>query len=126
MDSSIDTEDRRAFTRIPLSSQVTLHCGTSQWTTQLIEISLKGALLRCPDGCEAHIDETCLIELPLSSPRKAITMQGRITHRENDSIGFHCECIDLDSISHLRRLVELHIGNEAQLERELAELATTD
>jgi len=30
--------------------------------------------------------------------------------------------IDLDSISHLRRLVELNLGDEALLERELAAL----
>jgi hypothetical protein len=33
-----------------------------------------------------------------------------------------CESIDLDSITHLRRLVELNAGDPALLERELTAL----
>jgi hypothetical protein len=49
-------------------------------------------------------------------------MQGSIIHSETDQIGFRCDHIDLESISHLKRLVELNLGDEAALERELHEL----
>lgn len=39
-------------------------------------------------------------------------------------LGFECQHIDLDSISHLRRLVELNLGDEELLERELALLVS--
>ncbi|VAX04921.1 hypothetical protein MNBD_GAMMA20-584, partial [hydrothermal vent metagenome] len=43
-------------------------------------------------------------------------------HSENDHIGFRCEHIDLESISHLRRLVELNLGDAKLLDRELSAL----
>jgi hypothetical protein len=33
-----------------------------------------------------------------------------------------CKEIDLDSISHLRRLIELNLGDQEELERELGAL----
>ena len=42
--------------------------------------------------------------------------------QDGELIGFVCRHIDVDSISHLRRLVELNLGDEALLERELAAL----
>jgi hypothetical protein len=41
---------------------------------------------------------------------------------EQELLGFVCQYIDLDSISHLRRLVELNLGDGSLLERELAAL----
>ncbi len=35
---------------------------------------------------------------------------------------FRCEHIDIDSITHLKRLIELNLGDEALLHRELAHL----
>jgi hypothetical protein len=51
-----------------------------------------------------------------------ITMQGRIAHMENQRVGLAWEHIDLDSFTHLKRLLQLNLENEAQLLRELEEL----
>jgi hypothetical protein len=45
-----------------------------------------------------------------------------IAHHENEELGLHCKDIDIDSITHLRRLIELNLGNPALLERELSAL----
>jgi hypothetical protein len=52
----------------------------------------------------------------------AITMETRVVHREGDDAGLRCLSIDLDSVTHLRRLVELNLGDPALLDRELSEL----
>ena len=41
---------------------------------------------------------------------------------DTQSIGFHCQLIDLDSITHLKRLVELNLADEGLLHRELSAL----
>ena len=51
-----------------------------------------------------------------------IAMQMRVVHVEGKRVGLRCEHIDLDSITHLRKLVEMNCGDSAQLERELANL----
>jgi hypothetical protein len=45
-----------------------------------------------------------------------------IAHQQNDELGVRCVDIDLDSITHLRRLVELNLGETELLERELSAL----
>jgi hypothetical protein len=49
-------------------------------------------------------------------------MECRVAHIEPTYVGFHCLRIDLDSISFLRRMVELNTGEPAVLERELSAL----
>ena len=53
-------------------------------------------------------------------------MEVVLTRTLQDHLGFVCRHIDLDSISHLRRLVELNLGDESLLERELAALGQED
>lgn len=116
-------DERRHFTRIPMDSLVRIHCNGRQWESQLLDISLKGALIQRPDSYTGTTGEQCEIELLLEPRDIVITMQGSVAHSEEGHIGFHCDHIDLDSISHLKRLVELNLGDESLLERELTELA---
>jgi hypothetical protein len=52
----------------------------------------------------------------------AIAMDVTPIHLGENRLGFRCDRIDLASASHLRRLVELNLGDPALLERELAAL----
>ncbi len=122
--SEIPAGERRHFTRIPMDSEVKMHCNGQHWESRLLDISLKGALIRRPDTYQGTTGDECTIELLLEPHDIVITMQGSVAHSEAGHIGFHCEHIDLDSISHLKRLVELNLGDESLLERELTELAS--
>ncbi|OPE31101.1 PilZ domain-containing protein, partial [Pseudomonas aeruginosa] len=53
-----------------------------------------------------------------------IRMEISLAWARDGLLGFECQHIDLDSISHLRRLVELNLGDEELLERELALLVS--
>ena len=45
-----------------------------------------------------------------------------VAHEENKELGLKCKDIDVDSITHLRRLIELNLGDPDLLERELSAL----
>jgi len=49
-------------------------------------------------------------------------MSTEVAHAEGHHTGLRCRAIDLDSVTHLRRLIELQLGDPALLERDLAEL----
>jgi hypothetical protein len=120
--SDTPADERRHFTRISMDSRLLLHCDGRQWESRLLDLSLKGALFQRPEGFEGDAGAQCSIEMLLEPHDIVIAMEGRIAHSEGGHIGFHCDYIDLDSISHLKRLIELNLGNDALLERELAEL----
>jgi len=86
-----------------------------------MDLSLKGALLHCPATWQATIGQDVSLDVQISEGIH-IRMQGVVAHIEADHVGVTCQHIDLDSAAHLRRLVELNLGDEAQLHRELQAL----
>ncbi len=117
------SNERRKFWRAAFNAPVKLVSDTATVHAMLDDISLKGALLEMPPEWHPTIGEQCRLTLQLGAGADAaITMWGRITHVEGNRAGMSCESIDLDSITHLRRLVELNAGDPTLLERELSVL----
>ncbi|MBC7183294.1 MAG: PilZ domain-containing protein, partial [Marinobacter sp.] len=58
----------------------------------------------------------------LNDHEAGIVMAVELRHIEPHRLGFKCQYIDLDSATHLKRLVELNLGDQALLEREFAHL----
>ena len=46
-----------------------------------------------------------------------------VVHVEDHETGLQCNAIDIDSVTHLRRLVELNLGDSEQLNKELSQLS---
>ncbi|HEX22470.1 MAG TPA: PilZ domain-containing protein [Chromatiales bacterium] len=119
--------EQRRFSRISFDADVQLVDAKGSWRSQLIDLSLKGALIAAPRDWSGQPGEHFLLELALdSSEEVVIRMEVSVSHLENDHIGFRCEHIDLDSISHLRRLVELNLGDAELLDRELSALGRAE
>lgn len=121
--SQISRQEKRIHNRIAFDAPVVISIADRQWQSNLLDISLKGALVNIPDDWDNKPDSHCQLDIQLSGSDIHIQMQVSVKHIENNHIGFQCEQIDLDSISNLRRLVELNMLDESALERELAALA---
>lgn len=113
------TSEKRRFKRIPFDMPARI---VSTATVRVIDISLKGALIVKPAKWKGSKGDNFVIEIPLDSGAAVIRMDMSVAHIEAEHIGLTCEHIDLDSITHLRRLVELNLGDDELLHRELAEL----
>lgn len=114
-------EDQRRFTRIPFDAAGELACGDRTWPCEVIDLSLKGALVQKPADWNGAKGEACQLTLTLDEDTR-IRMDVSVAHIEERQIGLACHDIDLDSITHLRRLVELNLGDSHLLERELMAL----
>lgn len=121
-----ETENKRKFSRIQFDTNIHLVSAEGSWNCQLLDISLKGLLATMPDGWQAKVGEHYLAELLVDNEDATIRMEVSVMHLENNHAGFRCEHIDLDSISHLRRLVELNLGDSELVDRELSELTHID
>ena len=122
MSSEKSRQEQRHFTRILIDSAVRLVSAEGGWDSTLIDISLKGALIKTPSSWRAKIGDHLLLELVLDD-ETIIRMEVSVAHMEAGHVGLRCEHIDIDSISHLRRLVELNVGDPEILFRELGELS---
>ena len=127
----INTE-RRQFSRVAFNAEAELITTEQQLQAQVLDLSLKGALLRLPDGAKSDCGAPCLLKVSLggnggsggsgASGGTIIAMAGEITHVEGDLVGVLCRSIDIESITHLRRLIEMNLGDAALLERDLKAL----
>lgn len=122
MAESNPTTERRRFTRIPFEASVTLSNPAGNWTAKLLDVSLNGALITVPQNWAAGKNEAYLLEINVAENTFEIRMEATTTHVDKENIGLRCDHIDIDSASHLRRLVELNVGDEEILNRELAAL----
>lgn len=115
------SQERRLFWRAHFNSpvQLTLHGEVQE--ARLRDISLKGALVEVPEGWQGKHGDHCHLRLPLGA-HATINMGTTVTHLDDRRVGLHCDTIDLDSVTHLRRLVELNAGDPELLDRELSAL----
>jgi hypothetical protein len=117
-------DERRRFSRVVFHRPAEIDARVERASCEVLDVSLKGALVEAPVGFEAGVGRPCTLTIRLDAGDATIRMEGEIAHREGIQVGVRCNEIDLDSIAHLRRLVELNLGDEDLLHRELSALVT--
>lgn len=117
--------DRRLFARVAFAAGAELITTQSHLHCQVVDISLKGVLLQLPADAAAQVGAPCLVKLPLGEQADGgivIAMAGELAHVQNGHAGVLCRSIDLESMTHLRRLIEVNLGDPTASERELKAL----
>ncbi|AVI66864.1 MULTISPECIES: PilZ domain-containing protein [Shewanella] len=111
-------DERRKFSRILFATSAHLQQGGAQWETTILDLSLNGALVEEPQN---FINSGDAITLSFALPESdiEIRMETELVHQKNAQLGLKCNFIDVDSISHLKRMVELNLGDASLLNREL-------
>ena len=115
-------KDKRRFSRIQFEIDSVLVVDQQRFPTQIADISLKGALVNKPDDWTVPIGASAVLEMRLLGSDILLRMQLEIAHEKDDRLGIRFVSIDLESISHLRRLMELNLGDSELIERELTAL----
>jgi len=113
--------NRRRFKRIAFDAVTTLSQGATVWSAELVDLSLKGLLIHRPGGWHDSNEGIFLVDIRLAE-NVHVEMDAQLVHKEADQLGFKCLHIGLESIQHLRRLIELNLADAAELERELGAL----
>jgi len=117
------SDERRHFKRIHFDCDAFIEGGSEEpWEVHLVDISLNGALVSKPAEWKAADGDKYLLRIELSGEEVEIRMECTVAHESEDHIGVHCEHIDIDSAAHLRRIVELNLGDPELLNRELSAL----
>lgn len=115
-------DERRRFSRIAFHRPAELDVLGERASCELLDVSLKGALVEVPAAFGGEKAQPCTLTVRLDAADAVVRMEGEIVHREGTALGLRCTGIDLESIAHLRRIVELNLGDEDLLHRELSAL----
>ncbi|ACL73213.1 conserved hypothetical protein [Thioalkalivibrio sulfidiphilus HL-EbGr7] len=118
------SSERRHFHRISFEGVAYFECDGSEHRVRLLDLSLHGALVNLESeeqGDTALEGSHCRLRVPLS-PDLDIHLDTRIARVTGSELGLAVERLDLDSAQHLKRLVELNLGDDELLHRDLAAL----
>lgn len=119
------TAERRHFARVGFDAPAQLATPTERLiAVKVVDLSFKGALVRLPAGYKLSPGTRCGLNVSLAEMDEVITMSTEVTHVEGTQVGLLCRGMDIDSMTHLRRLIEMQLGDPALLERELKALMT--
>lgn len=117
-----DHNERRHFQRVAFVTTALLveHVGALGAVRRgdICDMSLNGVLFQAHDGWRGELNERYQLRLELSDD-VWICMDVTIVHLEGARMGLRCDQIDLDSITALRRVLELNADDEEEIEREM-------
>ncbi|WCM91443.1 PilZ domain-containing protein [Acidovorax sp. NCPPB 2350] len=117
--------ERRHYVRVAFDAPARLIVsGHGSFDVRVLDVSLKGALLQLPPALSLPQGAPCTLSIPLMAEEEQIAMSGELAHVNGPHAGLQGHTIDLDSVTHLRRIIELHLGDPALLERDLQALVS--
>ena len=109
-----EPSERRRFSRIPFNAGVDSMSRRGSRAARLVDVSLKGALVEVGEGLDADAATPARSRSGSTAARRDSAWTATVAHREGTRIGIRWHAIDLESIAHLRRLVELNLGGDVR------------
>ncbi len=116
-------QDRRHFSRIEFDGHCTIDLNQIVHQAHLVDICLTGALVQSAEPVDISAGQKASISIDLQGAETKIDILASLVKREADLLHFQLENIDLESTGHLRRLLELNLGDAGLIESELKKLA---
>ncbi len=113
--------EKRKFHRIPFQCQSQVRCGDKTSIAELMDISMKGALMLVRDMPDWEMGRIYYLDIKLVNSDIHLQFEARLAHQEGDHYGFVFQSEDLDTFAHLRRLLELNLGDSEIVDHELSD-----
>ena len=117
--------DQRHYQRIGFVATTQVEIDTTCYEATLADISLKGALVAFPATVKPEVGKTCHLRIELGNGEAVLAFEGEIAHAHGELAGIRFSRYNLETITHLRRLLELNSADPDRVLSELFALATT-
>ena len=119
MTNDTDNEDRRLYHRVGFHANALLSCSESNTAVEILDISLAGALLKL-ESQPKNMDDV-ILEVKLSDDAN-FEMRGSLVPYDDNHVALHRDLNQLENDYHLRRLLELNLGDPTLMERDVKTL----
>jgi len=115
----------RHFRRIPFAAKVTLVSGQNSWTGELLDVAMKGAMVGTETALPHSADAKYSLCISLSGSPISLDFEVELVHSEESCYGFKFISEDLETLTHLRKLIELNTGDAEATRSELSAWLST-
>lgn len=118
-----EQQGRRHFHRVTFEGVAFLTFDSpDEMRVELVDLSLQGVLVRTPTQlAPRRMGDYGYLRVPLDAENNILVMV-QVVRMDGRDLGLRVTQMDLESAQHLRRLVELNLGDETLLSRDLAAL----
>ena len=114
-------EETRKFTRIMCNMHARVQIDDLIIVeANILNISLKGAFFELPDYCLFQIGDKWQLTFILPNSDIRLKFKTEVMHSRGKMVGVKFVHIDIDTMIHLRSLIECRTSSPDQVERELA------
>ena len=118
--------ERRKFSRVNFQGICSLVFDKKtehhDFEASLIDISLNGALISINPLIVDLEEERVQLHLGLEGSDIELLLNGFVCHQQEKLLGVQFTKLSIDTISHLKRLIELNLGDNESMKREFAQL----
>ncbi len=111
--------ENRRFSRIGFKINCNFKTKTSDYSCRVINLSLKGLLAEIDEDFNPDDLKAGIIEISLINSDIKISFESRLAHLDGKLAGFIFVRTDVESITHLRSILEANTGNPNKIESEL-------
>lgn len=115
-------QNRRKFSRVPFSCEASFFLPDGEFGVEVLDLSLKGALIHPNANMFVTVGTNGTLKIPLDGAGTSIRMEATVVHHLGNHYGLLCRDIDIDSMTHLRTLLKMNLGDENLAEREFTQL----
>ena len=112
--------NNRHFRRIPFQAEVTLSSDQDVWTGELLDVAMKGAMVGTDAPLPLSLGAKYNLCISLPGTPISLDFQAELVHSEESCYGFKFISENLETLTHLRKLIELNTGDAEATRSELS------
>lgn len=110
----------RHFRRVPFEAEVTLESDQKNWSGELLDVAMKGAMVGTEKPLPLALGAKCNLCITLPGTPISLVFQSELVHSEGTHYGFKFISENLETLTHLRKLIELNTGDAEATRSELS------
>ncbi len=112
-------DDKRYFSRINFTAQSQIEINDKVYSGELLDLSLRGALLNFKVQIPAKMNDICTLTINLHSSDIKLIFDAEIVHIHQNHLGFKFMSEDVGTMTHLRNLMSFNVGDYDKITDEL-------
>ncbi len=112
-------DEKRYFSRISFKAHSQIEFNDEVYEGGLLDLSLRGALINFKDQIPMKMNNSCTIMIHLHSTDIKLLFEAELVHIHENNLGFKFVSEDIGSMTHLRNLLSLNIGDYDKITNEL-------
>ncbi|MGL1902814.1 MAG: PilZ domain-containing protein [Fibrobacterales bacterium] len=113
-------ENKRYFSRIHFEGETKVKYRDEFFDAELHDLSLKGALISFTFEPPIKNGETCHVELTLPASDIVLSFECEAVHHHENYVGLQFFSLTTETLTHLRKIIELNLGDHEKTTEELA------